>query len=208
MSEATRYVLLYDLGENYPAAREHFPAHRARYQEFMRRGVLLSLGPFTGSEGAMAIFTSREAAEEFAGDDPFVLNSVVGKWHIREWREATASHWHDLAPELHPEPYVFAVVPEVPGGIAPFAVIREDEGLTVVLLRADADRAGLRYDYVAARISLRLASDLAAVGLTAAVSRVLASAGISCNVIAGAAHDHFLTDWDRREQALALLASL
>jgi len=89
MGEATRYVLMYDLGENYPAAREHFPAHQARYQEFMRRGVLLSLGPFTGGEGAMAIFTSREAAEEFAGDDPFVLNAVVGKWHVREWLEAT-----------------------------------------------------------------------------------------------------------------------
>ena len=89
MSQATRYVLLYDLGENYPAAAEHFPAHQARYQAFMRRGVLLALGPFTTGEGAMAIFTSREAAEEFAGEDPFVLNAVVGKWHIREWLEAT-----------------------------------------------------------------------------------------------------------------------
>jgi len=89
MSEAMRYVLMYDLGENFPAAREHFPAHQARYKEFMRRGVLLSLGPFTGGEGAMAIFTNREAAQEFAADDPFVLNAVVGTWHIREWREAT-----------------------------------------------------------------------------------------------------------------------
>jgi uncharacterized protein len=116
--------------------------------------------------------------------------------------------WHDLVPELYPEPYVYAVVAEVPGGIAPFAVIREDEGITVVLPRADADRAGLRYDYVAARISLRLGSDLAAVGLTATVSRVLAGAGISCNVIAGAAHDHLFTGWDRREEALALLSAL
>ena len=51
MSQATRYVLFYENGENYPAgAREHFPAHRARYEEFMRRGVLLGLGPFTDGE--------------------------------------------------------------------------------------------------------------------------------------------------------------
>ena len=26
-------------------------------------------------------------AEEFAKDDPFVLNNVVRAWHIREWNE-------------------------------------------------------------------------------------------------------------------------
>jgi uncharacterized protein len=35
----------------------------------------------------MAIFTSREAAEEFARADPFVLNGVVREWRIREWNE-------------------------------------------------------------------------------------------------------------------------
>jgi uncharacterized protein len=92
VSQATRYVLLYENGDNFPAgAREHFPAHQARYQEFMRRGVLLSLGPFTDGEGgAMAVFTSREAAEEFVAGDPFVLNAVVSsKWQVREWREVT-----------------------------------------------------------------------------------------------------------------------
>jgi uncharacterized protein YciI len=52
--------------------------------------VLLSVGPFTdGAGGAMSVFTSRDAAEEFAAEDPFVLNAVVGKWHVREWREVT-----------------------------------------------------------------------------------------------------------------------
>ena len=39
------------------------------------------------NEGSMSIFTSREAAEEFAKGDPFVLNNVVRAWHIREWNE-------------------------------------------------------------------------------------------------------------------------
>jgi hypothetical protein len=116
--------------------------------------------------------------------------------------------WRDLAPELHPEPYVFAVADTVPAGLSPFAVIREEEGLTLVLPQAEADRQAMRYDYVAARITLRINSQLSAVGLTAAVSRVLAEAEISCNVIAGAAHDHLFTAWDRRDEALALVRAL
>jgi hypothetical protein len=36
----------------------------------------------------MAIFDTREAAEEFVRDDPFVLEGVVRNWIIREWSEA------------------------------------------------------------------------------------------------------------------------
>ncbi|MBV9379531.1 MAG: GNAT family N-acetyltransferase [Streptosporangiaceae bacterium] len=127
-------------------------------------------------------------------------------WHTCQ--PAGSGQWHDLSPELHAIPYVFATAPEIPAGVSPFAVIREDEALTLVLPRADADRAGLRYDHVAARITLRINSALAAIGLTAAVSRLLAEAGISCNVIAGAAHDHLFTAWPRRHHALTLLRTL
>lgn len=89
MSDAVRYVMFYELGDRSLAA-ELFPAHRARYLEYMRRGVLLSLGPFTDDGGgSMAVFTSRESAEEFAAGDPFVLNGVVSKWRVRTWREVT-----------------------------------------------------------------------------------------------------------------------
>ncbi|HEX8008583.1 MAG TPA: YciI family protein [Trebonia sp.] len=89
MTEATRYLMFYQVAEGFQAgAREHFPAHQARYQEFMRRGVLLAVGPFTDG-GAMGVFTSRAAAEEFVRDDPFVINGVVSEWHVREWRQVT-----------------------------------------------------------------------------------------------------------------------
>jgi uncharacterized protein len=39
-------------------------------------------------QGSMAAFRSREAAEGFARDDPFVLNRVVRDWEIRDWDEA------------------------------------------------------------------------------------------------------------------------
>ena len=102
----------------------------------------------------------------------------------------------------------FFTAEEPPPGMSPFAVIREDEGVTMILTRADADRAGLAYDYVAARITLRVNSALTDVGLTALFSRTLAGAGISCNVIAGRAHDHLFVDWDQAARALALLREL
>ena len=90
MTESVRYVLFYESGDLSLAA-ENFPAHKDRYTGFMRRGVLLSLGPFTDRGGSMAVFTTREAAEEFASGDPFVLHGVVSKWHVREWHEVTPS---------------------------------------------------------------------------------------------------------------------
>jgi uncharacterized protein YciI len=51
---------------------------------------LLIIGPFANAQddGAMAVFTSREAAEEFARGDPFVLHGVISKWTILDWNEA------------------------------------------------------------------------------------------------------------------------
>lgn len=86
-----KYVLLYDSADDVRAkAPAHFAAHRARYEEFYARGTLLMIGTFGDpqTEGSMAIFTSREAAEEFARGDPFVLNGVVRAWHVRAWNEA------------------------------------------------------------------------------------------------------------------------
>ena len=93
MAEALRYILFYRSGDLSLAA-EHFPSHKARYTEFMQRGLLLSLGPFSDRSGSIAVFTTREAAEEFASDDPFVRNGVVSHWTIREWREVTALFLH------------------------------------------------------------------------------------------------------------------
>lgn len=87
-----KYVLLYDGAADMNRAREIFPAHRAKWQEFVVRGELVMIGPFTDPrQGAMGVFTTRAAAEEFVRVDPFVLEGVVKKWELREWREALAS---------------------------------------------------------------------------------------------------------------------
>jgi uncharacterized protein YciI len=86
-----KYVLFYDSADDVRAkAPAHFAAHRARYEEFHAHGTLLMIGTFGDpqTEGSMAVFTSREAAEEFAQGDPFVLNGVVRAWHVRAWNEA------------------------------------------------------------------------------------------------------------------------
>jgi uncharacterized protein len=85
-----KYVLFYESSADVQAkAPTHAPAHRALFEEFRSRGTLLMIGAFAvPAEGAMAIFTTLEAAREFARQDPFVLNGVVSKWYVREWNEA------------------------------------------------------------------------------------------------------------------------
>src|SRR4051794_29554080 len=80
-----KYVLFYESGDDVATdAPPHHPAHSARLQEFHARGDLLMVGTFGDprNEGSMSIFTSRKAAEEFAKDDPFVLNNVVRTWYV------------------------------------------------------------------------------------------------------------------------------
>lgn len=85
-----KYVMTYRSVDDFlPLAQQHFPAHAERLHEFHGRGVLLMVGTFDEpmNGDAMAIFTSREAAEEFVAGDPFVLNGVVASWSIRPWDE-------------------------------------------------------------------------------------------------------------------------
>jgi uncharacterized protein len=87
---ATKYVLFYTSADDVlTRAPAHFPAHRVRLGEFHARGALLAVGTFGDpqSQGSMGIFTTREAAEEFARDDPFVTGGVVSAWEVREWNE-------------------------------------------------------------------------------------------------------------------------
>ncbi|MFH8839149.1 ACT domain-containing protein [Streptomyces sp. NPDC017868] len=114
-----------------------------------------------------------------------------------------------MRPELDPGRYVFTTVDgPAPAGVAPVVTVAEAEGLTLVVRQEEADAAGLAYDYVAGRITLRVHSALDAVGLTAAVATELAAVGLSCNVVAGFHHDHLFVEHDRADEALAVLDRL
>jgi uncharacterized protein len=67
---------------------------------------------------------------------------------------------------------------------------------------------GLTILFRAAWITLTVHSDLAAAGLTAAVSSALFEQGISCNVVAAAHHDHLFVPENCAEEALAVLKAL
>jgi predicted enzyme related to lactoylglutathione lyase/uncharacterized protein YciI len=83
-----QFALLYepapDVMEKAPL---HFDAHAARLEEFRRRGDLLQVGTFGAAqpEGSLAVFRTREAAEEFVADDPFRLNDVISGYRITQW---------------------------------------------------------------------------------------------------------------------------
>ena len=87
------------------------------------------------------------------------------------------------------------------------ATVIEDGLVSVVIAREAAEAAGLDGDFECAWITLETETDLGLVGLTAAVSAHLAEAGIACNVIAGARHDHLFVPVDRGTEAVELLSS-
>jgi uncharacterized protein YciI len=85
----SKFLLIYENGD-LSKAPTHFADHRARWRIFADRGVLSMIGPVLGSTavGALGVFTTRGAAEEFANSDPFVANGVVKSWSVAEWKEA------------------------------------------------------------------------------------------------------------------------
>jgi uncharacterized protein len=115
-----------------------------------------------------------------------------------------------LEPAREPGVVVFAAL--APGASMPavdvIATFREREGLTIVVEESTARAAGITPLFRAAWITLTVHSDLAAVGLTAAVAGALATAGIACNVIAAAYHDHLFVPVEQADDAMAVLGEL
>ena len=117
-----------------------------------------------------------------------------------------------MQPVLNPGEYVFCTVASA-GSVPPGLVLgsfREAEGLTLIMLREDADEYGLPYGALMAWLTLTVHSSLAAVGLTAAVAAALARENISCNVLAAYYHDHLFVghvDATRALSTLRLLAA-
>jgi hypothetical protein len=103
----------------------------------------------------------------------------------------------EMRPILHADRYAFTVSDRAPPDA--FAIVREDEGLTVIAPAQSGNWA---------RISLSVASSLSAVGLSAAMAKALADRDISCNIVAGYHHDHLFVPWPRRHDAMAALTAL
>jgi hypothetical protein len=116
----------------------------------------------------------------------------------------------DLRPERHPGEYVFCVAgsPGQAAALQPVCLFREDEGMTIILSKEQADAMSMSYTLVCAWITLTVHSSLEAVGLTAVVSRALAEEGISCNMVAAYYHDHIFVPVADAERAMEALVAL
>jgi hypothetical protein len=117
-----------------------------------------------------------------------------------------------LNPELVPGEFVFCSLRNSTLADAlhldPIGIFTEREGLTVILTRQSAEANGIPFELSLRQITLNVHSDLAAVGLTAAIATALSDHGISANVVAGFYHDHIFVpepDSERSVQVLKML---
>ncbi len=112
----------------------------------------------------------------------------------------------NMSPAADPVDYVFETAAK--GTAVPenaLMMFRESEATTFIRPARDDD-ASPRFR----RITLRVHSDLEAVGFTAAFSRALTDTGVSANVVAAAHHDHVFVpaaDVARAMQALEALSA-
>lgn len=63
-----------------------YPRHKEVVDKYINRGEVIGIGPFAGG-GNMAIFKTREAAEAFVKEDPFILEGLVKSFVIRDWMD-------------------------------------------------------------------------------------------------------------------------
>ncbi len=117
----------------------------------------------------------------------------------------------NMKPEMRQGTFVFCTVPPnepVPAAVSPLLTFREQEGTTLVILREEAERAGLRYAFASRLITLTVHSALDAVGFLAAITARLAEAGISVNAVSAFHHDHLFVPADRADEAMAVLQEI
>ena len=88
------------------------------------------------------------------------------------------------------------------------ATFAEDEGMSLILEKSEADRLGLPYGEKMRRITLMVYSSTSGVGLTAAVASELALHRIPANVVAATQHDHVFVPKKHADRALDILRAL
>lgn len=116
-----------------------------------------------------------------------------------------------MKPELRPGIFVFCTIPpdeRIPAAVNPLLTFREQEGMTLVIAREEAEAAGLSSAFASRLITLTVHSALDAVGFLAAITARLADARISVNAVSAFHHDHLLVPVDRADEAMTLLQGM
>ena len=112
-----------------------------------------------------------------------------------------------MEPALDAEEYVFCIAAEIPP-VDAICIFREDDGFTLIVPRAQAEREGLSFTYPCRRIVPHVQSDLNAIGFLAALATELARAGIGVNPVAAYTQDHLFVATELADRALACLREL
>ena len=115
-----------------------------------------------------------------------------------------------IKPKLNKGEFVYCFVDSLEHATAlnPLCMFQEQEAVTVILPKKQADDASFPYSVVCEWITLTVHSSLEAVGLTAAVSKALTEANISCNVVAAYYHDHIFVPVKDARRAVDVLENL
>ena len=106
--------------------------------------------------------------------------------------------------------YVFVTLHEtpVPAGINTRMVFEEEEGTTLILLKSEAERFDLPYEFPCRMITLNVHSSLEAVGFIARIATELAKADMGVNPVSGFFHDHLFVPEGREDDAMKILNDL
>ena len=116
-----------------------------------------------------------------------------------------------INPDVQSGQYVFCSLQrgeEARLGLKPLCLFREEEGVSVVLDKSEADELGLKYSGCWSLITCKVNSDLQAVGFLAAITEKLATSGISVNPVSAFHHDHLFVPADRADAVLKLVLEL
>jgi len=77
------------IGEGAGASLEEimsiYPRHKVVADKYIERGEIIGIGPFADKGGNMAIFKTRQAAEQFVKEDPFILEGIIKSFVIKDW---------------------------------------------------------------------------------------------------------------------------
>jgi uncharacterized protein len=115
-----------------------------------------------------------------------------------------------MAPRLDERTFVYCNLADfsLPVGLKALCTVREDEGLTAIVDKRDAERFTLPHLYESRLITLTVHSSLDAVGFLALITGRLAAAGIACNAVSGYHHDHLLVPVSQADEAMNALHAL
>jgi uncharacterized protein YciI len=83
------FLLFYEVSSDYLERRPQFRAEHLKLAwDAQQRGEIVVAGALADPpDGAVLMFQGEDktVAERFAQDDPYVVNGLVRRWHVREW---------------------------------------------------------------------------------------------------------------------------